>query len=230
MAILPGVLKYYQKSKEKNVGESALLEQIGQKGSDKEKIAQRVIGEPGLLADVLEGLSARQASVKFGCSKVLHIISQKKPAVLYPSFDFFVKLLNSDNTFLKCDAIFILANLAAVDSAHKFEAIFDRYFAPISGPTLMVAANIIGGAAKIALAKPALSDRIVHELLKVENAKYQTDECRNIALGQAIASFDEFFGQIGDKERVRQLARKQLGNTRKSTAQKAAQFLKKHGS
>lgn len=211
------------------MGESALLEQIGQKGSDKVKIAQRVIGELGLLADILEGLS-RPASIKFGCSKVLRIISQQQPKVLYPSFDFFVNLLDINNTFLKCDAILILANLATVDSANKFEAIFDRYFAPIRGPTLIIAANIIGGAAKIALAKPALSDRIAQELLQVETAKYQTAECRNVALGQAIASFDEFYGQIRDKKRVLKLVKKQLGNTRKSTARKAAQFLKEHGS
>jgi hypothetical protein len=214
---------------EKAMEPSTILEQIGQKGSDKEEIAEWVIGEPGRLADVLEGLSARPAAIKYGCSKVLRLISQKQPEVLYPSFDLFIKRLDIDNTFLKCDAILILANLASVDSESKFEAVFDRYFAPIKGPTLIVAANIIGSAAKIAAAKPALSDRITAELLKVENARYQTDECRNVALGQAIDSFDEFFGQIGDKERVRRLVKKQLENTRKSTARKAAQFLKKHG-
>ena len=212
------------------MGESPLLQQIGQKEIEKEQIAERIIGEPGLLADVREGMSAPKASVKFGCSKVLRIISQKKPEVLYPSFDFFVQLLDSDNTFLRCDAILILANLAAVDSANKLEAIFDRYFAPVSGPVLIIAANVIGGAARIALAKPALTDRIVHELLKVEAAEYQTAECRNIALGQAIMSFEQFFEQIGDKEGVIQLVKKQLANTRNSTRQKAAQFLRKHGS
>ncbi len=209
------------------MGKSLLLQQIGQKETDKVQIAEGIIGEPGLLADVLEGMSARQASIKYGCSKVLRIISQKQPEVLYPRFDFFVQLLDSDNTFLKCDAIFILANLAAVDSANTFEAIFDRYFAPISGPALIIAANVIGGAAKIALAKPELTDKIVDALLKVEDAEYQTAECRNVALGQAIASFEQFFEQIRDKERVRQLVKKQLANTRKSTRQKAAQFLKK---
>jgi hypothetical protein len=208
---------------------SVILEQIGQKGSDKEQIAERVIGEPALLKTVIEGLSARPAAIKYGCSKVLRIISQKKPELLYPSFDFFVQRLDSDNTFLKCDAILILANLASVDSDNKFEAIFERYFAPIKGPTLIVAANIIGSAAKIALSRPELSDRITAELFKVEQAQYQTDECRNIALGQAIDSFDKFFEQIGDKEGVRRLVNKQLKNTRKSTAKKAEQFLKKHG-
>lgn len=211
------------------MNELPLLEQVGQKGSDKEKIAEQIIGEPTLLKTVIEGLSTRPASIRFGCSKVLRIISQKQPEVLYPHFDFFVKRLNNDNTFLRCDAILILANLASVDSAHKFEAIFGRYFAPIKGPTLIIAANIIGGAAKIALAKPELTDKIVGEFLKVDKAKYQTAECRRIALGQAIASFDEFFEQIGDKERVLKLVKKQLENTRKSTAKKAAQFLKKHG-
>ncbi len=211
------------------MSESPIPQQISQKGSDKEEIAQRVIDEPTLLADVLEGLNAHPAAIKFGCGKVLRIISQKKPQLLYPYFDFFVNRLDIDNTFLKCDAILTLANLAAVDSDGKFEAIFDRYFAPISGPTLIVAANIIGGAAKIAQAKPELTDRIVDELLKVENARYQTDECRRIALGHAITSFGQFFEQIGDKERVLKLVRKQLANTRKGTAKKAEQFLKKHG-
>jgi hypothetical protein len=208
---------------------SAIMEQIGQKGSDKERIAERVIGEPGLLKTVIEGLNARPAAIKYGCSKVLRIISQKQPEVLYPHFDFFAKRLEIDNTFLKCDAILILANLASVDSDGKFEVIFDRYFAPIKGPTLIVAANIIGSAAIIALSIPALTDRIAAELLKVEEAKYQTNECRNIALGQAIDAFGEFFEQIGDKERVKRLVKKQLANTRKSTAKKAEQFLKKHG-
>jgi hypothetical protein len=211
------------------MGESPLWEPIGQKGSDKEQIAERVIGEPKLLTDVLEGLNGRTGAVRFGCSKVLRLISQKKPELLYPRFDFFVKRLDIDNTFLKCDAILTLANLTKVDSDNKFEAIFDLYFAPIKGPTLIVAANIIGGAAKIALSQPELTDRIAAELLKVETARYQTDECRRIALGQAIYAFGEFFGQIGDKEVVRRLVKKQLDNTRKSTAKKAEQFLKKHG-
>jgi hypothetical protein len=49
--------------------------------------------------------------------------------------------------------------------------ILDRYFAPISGPVMVTAANIIGGAVKIARAKPALTERIVSEILKVEKVE-----------------------------------------------------------
>ncbi|GAG52160.1 unnamed protein product, partial [marine sediment metagenome] len=100
-------------------------------------------------------------------------------------------------------------------------------FALISGPTLITAANTIRGAAKIALAKPKLTDKITQELLKVEKAEYQTTECRNVVLGHVINSFSEFFDQIENKRPVVELIRKQFKNTRSGTRKKAEKFLKK---
>ena len=207
---------------------SGLLREISQKETDKNQIADRIIGNPALLPEVVDGLSAREARTKYGCSKVLRLLSERKPELLYPRFDFFVDLLDSKNSFLKWDAIHFLGNLAAVDSEDRFERIFDSYFAPIPGPVLVTAANVIGNAARIALAKPALTERITGEILKVENASYQTDECRNVALGQAIDSFDKFLEQIESRGPVIALVRRQLDNTRNSTRKKAEQFIKKH--
>ena len=208
--------------------ESTLLQQIGQKEADKEEIAGNVIKKPELLSEVFEGLSADKADIKYGCAKILRIISEKEPEVLYPQIGFFIDLLDSDNTFLRWGAIHIVANLAAVDSEGRFDGIFDKYFAPIPGPVLITAANVIGGAAKIALAKPKLTRKVARELLKVERAEYQTIECRNIALGHAIKSFDQFFDQIEDKEPVIKLVEKQLENTRSGTRKRAEKFLKRH--
>jgi len=208
--------------------ESRLLQLIAQKEVDKEEIAGRVIKEPEFLSEVFDGLNAKQARIKYGCDKVLRIISEKKPALLYPKIDFFIDLLDSDNTFFKWGTIYIIANLAAVDSENKLEKIFDKYFAPLPGPVLITAANVIGGAAKIALAKPELTEKIAKELLKVEMAEYRTTECRNIALGHTINSFDQFFHQIDDKEPVIKLIQRQLKNTRNATSKKAEIFLKKH--
>ena len=96
--------------------ESRLLQRISKKGSDQEEIAGKVIKEPKLLPEVFEGLSADKANIKFGCAKILSIISEKKPEILYPRIDFFSDLLDSDNQILKWNAIHILANLTAVDS------------------------------------------------------------------------------------------------------------------
>jgi len=206
---------------------SVLLQEISQEATDKDGIVDRVIRNPELIPEIIEGLSADRARIKYGCAKILRLLSEKKPEILYPRFDFFVELLDSDNSFIKWDAIHVLGNLAAVDSEDRFEKAYDRYFVPIPGPVLITAANVIGGAAKIALAKPALTQKITGEILKVEKARYQTDECRNVALGQAIDSFDRFFNQIENKEPVIALVQRQLKNTRNSTRKKAEKFLKK---
>ena len=202
--------------------------QISRKGSEKEKIARRVMKNPDLVSELLDGLNADQARVKYGCEKVLRIIGEKKPEILYPHFKFFAKLLDSDNHFLKWGAIISIANLARVDSKKKFEKIFARYFSPITGPVMITAANVIGNAWKIALAKPALTERITREILKVEKAKYRTAECRNVAIGHAISSFDQFFDRIKDKGPVLALVRRQRRNRRNAVRKKAVKFLEKH--
>lgn len=207
--------------------ESQLLHQIAKKESDKDAIAAKVIKNPELLPVIIDGLGADKARVKYGCAKVLRIVSDEAPELLYPRFAFFADLLNSDNNILKWEAIYVIANLAAVDTEDRIEAIFDTYFELIPGPVLITAANVIGGAAKIALAKPQLTERIAKELLKVEKAQYKTTECRNVALGQAIKAFDQFFDEIRDKGPVIAFVRRQLENARTATRKKAEVFLKR---
>ena len=207
---------------------SGLLQKIARKNSCKERIADKVIKNPKLLYEIFNGLSADNARIKYGCAKILRIISETDPKLLYLRFDFFVGLLDSDNKIMQWEGIHILANLAGVDSKGKFEKIFDRYFAPITGPVMVTAANVIKGAAKIALAKPKLTGKILRQLLKVEQAGYKTAECRNVALGHAIKSFDQFFDQIKNKQPVLRLVKKQLRNTRNATRKSAERFLARH--
>lgn len=143
--------------------ESNLLEQISLKEIDKKELAVRVMRKPELLREVFQGLNTDKAAIKYGSEKVLRIISEKKPEVLYPKMDFFINNLDSENNFFKWGAIRVIANLAVVDSENRIEEIFDKYFAPIPGPVLVAAANVIEGAAKIARAKPELADRIAGE-------------------------------------------------------------------
>jgi len=207
--------------------DSSLLHQIGQKGIDKQEIADKVADDPELVLEVLGGLRAKKASVRYGCAKVLRMISEKRPSALYPHINSFIDLLDSENNIMKWEGIYVLGNLAAVDTENKIDGILAKYLQPIPGPVLITAANVIGGAAKIASAKPYLAERITAEVLKVEHAEYQTAECRNVALGQAIDAFDQFFEHIEDKQPVIELMRRQLVNTRSSTRKRAEKVLKK---
>jgi hypothetical protein len=201
------------------VPESNLVRRISAKGSDKKKIAASVIKRPGVLPELFEGLKADRACIKYGCAKVLQAISERKPELLYPRFDFFVGLLDSDNQFFRWYAVRILANLASVDRKCKIEKIFRKYVSPIPGPALITAA----------LAKPKMTERIAREILKAEKGKYKTSECRNVVLGHAVKSFDRFFDRIERKGPVVRFVRRQLENRRNATRKHAEKFLRKHG-
>lgn len=192
-------------------------------------IAERVGREKESLAGVFAGLQAEKANVRYGCLKVLRILSETQPAVLYGWFDQIGKLLTSENTFLKWGSILMVGNLAAVDVDAKIEGMLEDFLRPISGEVLITAANTIRAAGQIARAKPHLAGPIVRALLAVEQSNYQTPECRNVALGQVVEAFDLFFARINDPQPVVAFVQRQLDNRRNAVRRKAAAFLKKHG-
>ena len=207
--------------------DDTLLQRIALKGSDKEAIADSIADHPAQIEEVLGGLNSKKALVKFSCAKVLRILSEVHPEVLYSHIDSFIKLLDSENNIMKWEGIHVIGNLACADNEKRIDAILSRYLKPIKGPVMITAANVIGGAAKIAAAKPYLAERIATEILKVEHAEYATAECRNVALGHALDAFEIFFDKIKNKQPVIDLATKQLDNTRSGTRKRAEKLLKK---
>jgi hypothetical protein len=209
------------------MNESAFLRSISSKRFDPAKIAEQAIGYRDLVEKAIEGLGAEKATIKYRCEKILRAISAMQPGILYSRFGLFSALLESDSTFLKWGAIATIANLARADRDNKFEPIFDKYFSAITGPVMITAANTIRGAAKIAAAKPALAGRISKEILKVEGAKYKTPECRNVAIGHAIDSLDQFFALVQDQGSIIRFVERQLRNTRAPVRKRAERFLNK---
>jgi len=194
---------------------------------------EQVVSAPEQIPELVAALRTEKRSLKYVYEKVLRLVSERRPELVYPHFDAFAALLDHENSFLKWGAIMTVANLTAVDAESRFEALFDRYYAPIPGPTMVTASNIIGSSPKIVQAKPHLTQRIVTEILKVEQAEYEhhgspSPECRNVVLGQAIDAFDQFFERIDDKPAVLGFVRRQLQNTRKQVAKKAERFLRTH--
>ncbi len=211
-----------------------IVKEISKKGFDAAKVACYAIENPQCIEQLIEGATAPKGSIRFGHEKILRLISQQCPELIYPYFSVFKKLSVCDNSFLKWGAIVIISNLTVVDSENQFEAMFKEYYAPVTGPVMVTAANIIGGSVNIAKAKPCLTQRIVQEILKVEKARYESHgkpspECRNVAIGHAIDAFDQFFDQIKDQVAVLKFVKRQLTNSRKPVIKKAEQFLKQHG-
>jgi len=205
----------------------SILEAVAKKKNKAEALAERVIRNPRSLPELLEGVSSDRADIKFKSAKILRIISEESSELLYPKWDFFVKLLDCENNIIKWNAMDVIANLTRVDSKNRFDKIFRKFYGMLYEGSLITAGHVVGNSWKIAKAKPSLSSRITSELLKVEKIPLPTEECRNILKGHAILSFSEYFDQIKEKGKIISFARRELKNTRNATRSKAEKFLKK---
>lgn len=199
---------------------------IEKKNVDAESIAKKVVKDERLLDDLLEGVSSEKAVIKYKSLKVLMLVSEQQPKMLYPEWDFFVKLLDDDNTFLRVIGATIIANLTRVDTKNKFEKIFNKYYSLLEDESMINAANIAGRSGIIARAKPHLQGKITNKLLDIDKT-HHSSECKNIIKGKAILSFEEYIGEFKDKKKIIQFVRNELQNTRPATRKKAEKFLKR---
>lgn len=194
-----------------------------------EDLAERALKDSELLVELFGGISSPNSKLRFKSAKILNIISNKDPQKLYPRMGFFVKLLESENSILKWNAIDVIANLAGVDVNKRFEKMFQRFYGLLQEESLITSAHVVSNSWKIVNAKPDLESRITNEILKVERIDLPTEECRNILSGYAILSFDKYFNKIQKKADVISFVRRQLNSTRNATRKKAEKFLKRHG-
>jgi hypothetical protein len=135
------------------------------------------------------------------------------------------RLLAHDNAIVQWTAIRIIGNLAGVDVDGKIPGILTRFLRPIREPVMITAANTIAAAGRIAAARPELARRIVFVILKVESARYQTDECRNIAIGHALTALAELGEPATHRRDVIEFVRRQTVNPRPATQNKARKLL-----
>ncbi len=175
-----------------------------------------------------DDLLSKDPKIKYGCAKNLLAVAKENPAEIYPNLDFFVKLLDSENKILKWTAIDVIGALARVDNAKAIDKLMDKLFELLSAGNMITAHHAITALTDIALAKPEYKAKITNELLKVEHYNYDTDECRNIAIGKVILAISTYFNNLEDKEAAIEFARQQIKNTRNATKKKAEQFLRKY--
>lgn len=210
---------------------ASLLDEVARRESDPEAIADRVIRRPVLVDQLLDGLRAGKgmAARRFGSARVIRVLSERKPEVLYPRIEVFIQLLDHESKVMQWEGLHVLGNLASVDEDRRIDGILDHLLRPIRGPVLITAANAIGAAARIAASKPELVGRVTTEILKVRRSNYQTTECRQVAIRQAVKAFDEIYPlMVEDREAVVRMVKKQLKSQRPGNRKAAEEFVRHH--
>lgn len=190
--------------------------------------------DPQLLNTLFEIVQREHSALRYSCSKALRILSEQQPDKIYPYFNDVANWLQDSNSFVKWDGILILANLAAVDTQHCFAAVYEAYFGLIRDSKMVTAANVAGNAWKIVHAVPEWETDITQRLLEVPQIVYlhhgePSAECNRVMCGHVLDCFDRYFDLSNNQKAMLCFAQTQLDSSRKSVAQKAACFLKRHG-
>jgi hypothetical protein len=178
----------------------------------------------------MKGVSSSKPAIRYVCGKILLEASKDRPDLLYPHVDFFIALLGSKYRILIWNAIIIITNLTSVDTEKKFDKIFEKYYQLLENDYMVTVANVVGNSWKIAIAKPYLTTRITDNLLTLEHRSttpHLSEECKRFIFEHAINSFDMFFPQIEQKEKVLMFVKQQLTCPRESLKCAAEKFLKK---
>ncbi len=199
---------------------------IDQKADFSDDVAQNIIENPYLLPVIFEGISSDTSRVKFRSAKVLKIISEKEPELLYPHMNFLMTLLDTVNNIILWNVLDMIANLTNVDEDHLFDGIFEKYYKFLEEGSMVTAAHVVDNSAKIVVNRPDLENQITKKLLSVDKISLD-GECKDILSGKAISVFNNYFYEIEDKNEVITFIENKLTSRRNSTRVKAEEFLKK---
>jgi hypothetical protein len=208
------------------MGRLNILDNLECKKKRPDELVGQVIKDPKLIPSVIEGTSSSKGSVKFGATKILRLLSEQKPEILYPHMDHFIEQLDDENNIIKWNAQDIIANLIDVDTDKKFDTIFDKYYSLISDEVMITAGHVVDNSGKIALSKPQFQNEITKHLLSVDKIN-RDPECNNILIGKAILSFEKYFKEISkeEKHKIISFVKNHSNNSRNATKKKAEKFL-----
>jgi len=100
-----------------------LIKRIQSKPNE-DQFIDEVLENPEIIPLLLNIIQTDKGKTKFFCNKVIQIISEKQPQLMYPYFDEAANLIHDSNSFIKWGAIITLSNLIAVDDDDRFATIY----------------------------------------------------------------------------------------------------------
>jgi hypothetical protein len=196
-------------------------------GASAEKISDRVLKDRQFLDSIFQVISDGPPGAKFRCAKSLLLLSESNPQLLCSRAQDIVHLLESKNQILKWNAIAILGNLASEDCRSVLEEILPKMYAFLSCGELITANHAIAALGKIGQVFPENKKKIMMQLLKIEHHTFDTDECKNIAVGKVILALEKLVDFSKANRVAAEFALRHTDNGRPATAKKAKGFLRR---
>ena len=120
----------------------------------------------------ISGLMGKDANAAYECLKQLEAESLQSASV-YPFFDTFAAMLDSDNAFFRIRGMVLIAANAQWDSDYKIDEIIDKYLKHITDYKPIAARQCIKALPLIARYKPDLRECITDALYSADTAKFK---------------------------------------------------------
>jgi hypothetical protein len=204
------------------------MENLNKKEFKPETLVDKAIEDPIFREKLIKNLLVKDDYIRFNSHKVLLILSERTPEILYPNWDFFANLLKSSNNFQIVIGIQLLANLARVDNQAKFEGLFDEYCGLLDAKSVMTASHLALNLGKIAKAKPNLREKVTKRLLNIDKTHHEPQR-KDLIKASVIESFNEYFDMVENKTEIINFVKSQLKSQSQKARKMAETFLKKKG-
>ena len=204
-----------------------MISELENKDINPNMFAKKIIENPSLINQYLDGLLSKNETYRFNCFKILYNVSEKKPDLLYSHWDFFITHMRSNNNYHKMSAILIIANLTSVDAENRFEDVFDEFFENLKSKKTIVPIYIVKSSGKIVNHKPDFEGKITDLLLNIENI--HRGKQIELVKSAVIESFSEFYEKAEKKDEIIRFVKNQIDSDSPKTRKSAKEFLIKYG-
>ncbi|NUN09792.1 MAG: SRPBCC domain-containing protein [Ignavibacteriaceae bacterium] len=173
-----------------------------------------------------ELLKTRDPKVKYGFTKQLLAIGAKDPEALRSHFDEIAGMLFNENNVIKWTGIDLIGYYAAIDDENRTDRYILHLLKFLHGGTLISANHAIFALGLIALHKPVHRNKILKQLISIRKDEFETEECKNIAIGKVIDTLVPFKDEVRKLKSLMDFVQAASANSRKATANKAAKLVK----
>ena len=181
-----------------------------------------------LLFEIIE---TDKKSVKYQAEKVLRELSIEEPKLLYPYFERLIRLLNSNNNFIRLGVILSIPNLLEVDTCNKWMRINKKYLSILETDNVAEFGNVLKGIDKITKYHKEEEQYIIPILLNTNSHEFihrdkVSQECNDVAIGLVIDCFNKIYNKSNYKKEILEFIRNNQYCNKESVRKKAKRFLR----
>ena len=178
---------------------------------------------------LVESSFAKDETLRYNCVRVLFRAMAQNPALFYPYWNRFEKMIDSPNGFHRSAAAQAIACLSSVDTECRLDLIFDHYLGLLNDSKVMVTHYFLETLGVIYQTRPDFQHKIIAALFGIDKTNHPLQR-KDLLKADIINTFDQLFDimPIQEQKKAKAFAETQLECSSSKTRKAAKEFQMKH--